>query len=75
MTTVTRDGIPTEIRRAWAAAALACMGVVFGDIGTSPLYTLNVAAKAASPSGQVSPEAVLGHRVVDYRVLRGGGQP
>ena len=60
MTTVTRDGIPTEIRRAWAAAALACMGVVFGDIGTSPLYTLNVAAKAASPSGQVSPEAVLG---------------
>jgi KUP system potassium uptake protein len=36
------------------------MGVVFGDIGTSPLYTLNVAAKAASPAGQVSPEAVLG---------------
>jgi KUP system potassium uptake protein len=46
--------------RAWAPAALACMGVVFGDIGTSPLYTLNVAAKAASPSGQVAPEAVLG---------------
>jgi KUP system potassium uptake protein len=45
---------------AWAPAALACMGVVFGDIGTSPLYTLNVAAKAATPSGQVSPEAVLG---------------
>ena len=36
------------------------MGVVFGDIGTSPLYTLNVAAKAASPTGAVSPEAVLG---------------
>ena len=33
---------------AWPAAALACMGVVFGDIGTSPLYTLNVAAKAAT---------------------------
>jgi KUP system potassium uptake protein len=46
--------------RAWAPATLACMGVVFGDIGTSPLYTLNVAAKAASPAGQVSPEAVLG---------------
>ena len=41
-------------------AALACMGVVFGDIGTSPLYTLNVAAKAASPSGSVAPEAVVG---------------
>jgi KUP system potassium uptake protein len=44
----------------WAPAALACMGVVFGDIGTSPLYTLNVAAKSASPDGQVSPQAVLG---------------
>jgi len=57
---ITTDGIPTEGRRAWAAAALACMGVVFGDIGTSPLYTFNVAAKAASPGGQVAPEAVLG---------------
>ena len=46
--------------RAWAPMALACMGVVFGDIGTSPLYTLNVAAKAASPAGEVSPQAVLG---------------
>jgi KUP system potassium uptake protein len=49
-----------EHRRALAPAALACMGVVFGDIGTSPLYTLNVAAKSASPNGQVAPEAVLG---------------
>jgi len=51
---------PAWTTTSWAPAALACMGVVFGDIGTSPLYTLNVAAKAASPSGQVSPEAVLG---------------
>ena len=49
-----------EHGRALAPAALACMGVVFGDIGTSPLYTLNVAAKSASPTGQVTPEAVLG---------------
>ena len=49
-----------ETARALGPAALACMGVVFGDIGTSPLYTLNVAAKSASPSGQVTPEAVLG---------------
>ena len=46
--------------RTWAPAALACMGVVFGDIGTSPLYALSVAAKVASPAGQASPEAVLG---------------
>ena len=44
----------------WAPAALACMGVVFGDIGTSPLYTLSVAAKVASPGGTVAPDAVLG---------------
>ena len=55
------DAAPREgSARSWAPAALACMGVVFGDIGTSPLYTLNVAAKSASPDGQVSPQAVLG---------------
>src|ERR1700755_2470260 len=36
------------------------MGVVFGDIGTSPLYALKEAAKAASPGVSVSPDAVLG---------------
>src|SRR6202050_5187603 len=51
---------PVQQRRPWKAASVLCMGVVFGDIGTSPLYTLNVAAKAASPSGAVTPEAVLG---------------
>jgi KUP system potassium uptake protein len=60
VTAITRSGVPHAAHAAWPAAALACMGVVFGDIGTSPLYTLNVAAKAASPAGQVSPEAVLG---------------
>jgi hypothetical protein len=49
-----------QTTHAWAAAALACMGVVFGDIGTSPLYTLSVAAKVASPAGTVAPDAVLG---------------
>ncbi len=49
-----------EKGRSLGWAALACMGVVFGDIGTSPLYTLNVAAKAANPNGQVTPESVLG---------------
>ena len=46
--------------KAWAPATLACMGVVFGDIGTSPLYALSVAVKATSPNGQISPDAVLG---------------
>jgi KUP system potassium uptake protein len=60
MTAVTTKGISREDPRAWAPVAIACMGVVFGDIGTSPLYALNVAAKAASPAGQVSSDAVLG---------------
>ncbi|MBV8497031.1 MAG: KUP/HAK/KT family potassium transporter [Gammaproteobacteria bacterium] len=51
---------PGEQPQPLALASLACMGVVFGDIGTSPLYTLNVAAKAASAGGNVAPEAVLG---------------
>jgi KUP system potassium uptake protein len=55
-----RDVTAATTRRAWASAALACMGVVFGDIGTSPLYALKEAAKAASPGGSVSPDAVLG---------------
>ena len=49
-----------QTTHAWAPAALACMGVVFSDIGTSPLYTLSVAAKVASPAGTVAPDAVLG---------------
>jgi KUP system potassium uptake protein len=60
-TAVSGDRVsPVQEQRPWKAAAVLCMGVVFGDIGTSPLYTLNVAAKAASPSGTVTPEAVLG---------------
>jgi KUP system potassium uptake protein len=43
-----------------AASALACMGVVFGDIGTSPLYTLNTAVKSVNPDGHVMPDAVIG---------------
>jgi KUP system potassium uptake protein len=49
-----------ERSRPWAPAAIACMGVVCGDIGTSPLYTLNVAARATSATGAVTPAAVLG---------------
>ena len=39
---------------------LGSIGVVFGDIGTSPLYALREAVVAASPSGAISRDAVLG---------------
>src|SRR5580658_1838863 len=60
-TTATVTGTPPAVqRRPWKLASVLCMGVVFGDIGTSPLYTLNVAAKASTATGAVAPEAVLG---------------
>ena len=62
MSAIAKAGTVNHTRdaHAWAPAALACMGVVFGDIGTSPLYALSVAVKAASPDGQISQHAVLG---------------
>ncbi|MGD5356967.1 KUP/HAK/KT family potassium transporter, partial [Xanthomonas citri pv. citri] len=36
------------------------LGVVYGDIGTSPLYALKEAAKAAAHGGTLSHDAVLG---------------
>src|SRR6476661_2626340 len=41
-----------------AALSLAALGVVFGDIGTSPLYTLKVVLGATGK--HPTPEAVLG---------------
>jgi KUP system potassium uptake protein len=46
-----------ETRLMPAAAALTALGVVYGDIGTSPLYGFKQAADAA---GRISPEAVIG---------------
>ncbi|QIG98270.1 MULTISPECIES: potassium transporter Kup [unclassified Bradyrhizobium] len=43
------------------AATIGALGVVYGDIGTSPLYALKEAVKAAAaPDGSVGVDAVLG---------------
>jgi KUP system potassium uptake protein len=42
------------------AATLGALGVVYGDIGTSPLYALKEAAKAAAHGSAITPNAVLG---------------
>src|SRR5262249_43516188 len=44
-------------RRLSAAAVVGAMGIVYGDIGTSPLYTLDAALAAA---GAFNNESVLG---------------
>jgi KUP system potassium uptake protein len=40
MSDVNANGTPTERRKAFAGLALGALGVVYGDIGTSPLYTM-----------------------------------
>ncbi|SFH76155.1 potassium transporter Kup [Bradyrhizobium sp. cf659] len=39
---------------------MGALGVVYGDIGTSPLYALKEAAKAAAHGATLTPDAVLG---------------
>jgi KUP system potassium uptake protein len=60
VTTASRAHAPSRTGGFTFAAALTCMGVVFGDIGTSPLYALKEAARAASAGGTPTQEAVLG---------------
>jgi KUP system potassium uptake protein len=42
------------------ATTLGALGVVYGDIGTSPLYALKEAAKAAAHGSPITNDAVLG---------------
>ncbi|MFO7476865.1 MAG: potassium transporter Kup [Methyloceanibacter sp.] len=52
---------PAVSQRTFWALTFGSIGVVYGDIGTSPLYALREALLAASgPSATVSPEAVYG---------------
>ena len=50
---------PVHRRRSFAALTLGAVGVVFGDIGTSPLYALREALAHARPIGTPQ-SAVLG---------------
>jgi KUP system potassium uptake protein len=50
----------THSTASFTALTLGSIGVVYGDIGTSPLYALREAVKAASAGDAVTPLAVLG---------------
>ena len=54
----TRQSPSGQPSGALAALALTAIGVVFGDIGTSPLYTLKTVIELAG--GSPSPDTVLG---------------
>jgi len=60
--TTAADGrVDAHSTAGFKALMLGSIGVVYGDIGTSPLYAFREAVTAASgPSGTVSPLAVLG---------------
>ena len=49
-----------DVRPSFLALALGSVGVVYGDIGTSPLYAFREAAIAASDSHPVTRDTVLG---------------
>jgi len=42
------------------ATTLGALGVVYGEIGTSPLYALKEAARAAAHGGAITNDAILG---------------
>ena len=52
---------PSDARPGFATLTLGSIGVVYGDVGTSPLYAFRKAVLAATDSGgAVTPEAVIG---------------
>src|SRR4030088_344947 len=60
MMTVPHPGEAAHTKGLPIVATLGALGVVYGDIGTSPLYALKEAAKAAAHGGPLTPEAILG---------------
>src|ERR1700736_4091166 len=60
-TTATNGHADAHSTAGFKALMLGSIGVVYGDIGTSPLYAFREAVIAASgPAGIVNPQAVLG---------------
>src|SRR6266849_10656832 len=58
--TVPHPGEAAHTKGLPIAATLGALGIVYGDIGTSPLYALKEAAKAAAHGGPLISDAILG---------------
>src|SRR6476620_6278774 len=58
--TIPRPGEAAHTKGLPIAATLGALGIVYGDIGTSPLYALKEAAKAAAHGGPLISDAILG---------------
>ena len=57
---IAADGSVAHSRTAFWALTIGSIGIVYGDIGTSPLYAFREAVNAAAVGGTVTREAVLG---------------
>ena len=57
--TVPHPGEAAHTKGLPIVATLGALGVVYGDIGTSPLYALKEAAKAAAHGGPLVPAAIV----------------
>jgi len=53
-------GRPRRVHGGAAALSLAALGIVYGDIGTSPLYAFKVALQSSSGSGLSPVAAAIG---------------
>jgi len=58
--TDTRPLVGSSTHASHFALAVASIGIVYGDIGTSPLYAFRVAVVAAAGNGPITHDAVLG---------------
>jgi KUP system potassium uptake protein len=54
------SGQPPDQTHSRLALTIGSIGVVYGDIGTSPLYAFRVAVKAAVGEGPITDDVVLG---------------
>jgi KUP system potassium uptake protein len=59
-TTAVNGRVDAHSTAGFKALMLGSIGVVYGDIGTSPLYALREAIVAASAGSDATPQAVLG---------------
>jgi KUP system potassium uptake protein len=59
-TAATNGHADTHSAAGFAALMIGSIGVVYGDIGTSPLYAFREAVNAASAGGEATSQAVLG---------------
>ena len=72
------NGEATIAKGSLGALALGALGVVYGDIGTSPLYTLKTAldwAGGATPAVAIGMLSLIVWTLVDHHLvqIRGGG--